>query len=141
MKSKTKHLKPLVFACLSGCAGGNVFCGGFKWSLAPFLLAPFLAPFLGPLFSAPFLDNTDDYLPAGNPKLWQAKAGSDAAGKMDMLSVLLHEYGHALGLEHSTNSGDFMAATLKPGQRRLALGRRSEGRDSHQAAKHQTFFC
>lgn len=33
------------------------------------------------------LDNTDDYLPTSNNRVWQAKAGSDAAGKMDMLSV------------------------------------------------------
>ena len=65
------------------------------------------------------LDNTDDYLPTSNPNVWQAKAGSDAAGKMDMLSVLLHEYGHALGLDHSTDSGDFMATTLQAGERRL----------------------
>ena len=65
------------------------------------------------------LDNTDDYLPTSNPNIWQAKAGSDAAGKMDMLSVLLHEYGHALGLEHSAQLGDFMNTSLQPGQRRL----------------------
>ncbi|MFO1262238.1 MAG: Ig-like domain-containing protein [Rhodoferax sp.] len=65
------------------------------------------------------MDNTDDYLPTSNPNLWQAKAGSAAEGKMDMLSVLLHEYGHALGLEHSADSADFMSATLQPGQRRL----------------------
>jgi hypothetical protein len=65
------------------------------------------------------LDNSDDYLPTSNPDVWQAKAGTDAAGKMDLLSVLLHEYGHALGLEHSADSGDFMAATLQPGERRL----------------------
>jgi len=65
------------------------------------------------------LDNSDDYLPTSNPNIWQAKAGTDAAGKMDLLSVLLHEYGHALGLEHSADSGDFMAATLQPGERRL----------------------
>ena len=65
------------------------------------------------------LDNTDDYLPTSNPNIWQAKAGTDAAGKMDMLSVLLHEYGHALGLEHSAQVGDFMSATLQPGERRL----------------------
>ena len=64
-------------------------------------------------------DNTDDYLPTSNPNIWQAKAGTDAAGKMDMLSVLLHEYGHALGLEHSAQVGDFMSATLQPGERRL----------------------
>ena len=65
------------------------------------------------------LDNTDDYLPTSNPNIWQAKAGSDAAGKMDMLSVLLHEYGHALGLEHSAQLGDFMNTSLQTGQRRL----------------------
>ena len=65
------------------------------------------------------LDNTDDYLPTSNPNVWQAKAGSAAEGKMDMLSVLLHEYGHALGLEHSADARDFMATTLQPGERRL----------------------
>ena len=39
------------------------------------------------------LDNLDDYLPTSNPNIWQAKAGCEAAGKMDMRSVLLHEYG------------------------------------------------
>ncbi len=65
------------------------------------------------------LDNTDDYLPTSSPNIWQAKAGSEADGKMDLLSVLLHEYGHALGLEHAADSADYMAATLQPGQRRL----------------------
>ena len=65
------------------------------------------------------LDTTDDYLPTSNPNLWQAKAGSAAEGKMDLLSVLLHEYGHALGLEHSADARDFMATTLQPGERRL----------------------
>ncbi|MBK7003103.1 MAG: tandem-95 repeat protein [Rhodoferax sp.] len=64
-------------------------------------------------------DNTDDFLPTSNPTIWQAKAGSAADGKMDLLSVLLHEYGHALGLEHSADSSDYMATTLQPGQRRL----------------------
>ncbi len=36
-----------------------------------------------------------------------------------MLSVLLHEYGHALGIEHSADTNDFMNATLQPGERRL----------------------
>jgi hypothetical protein len=67
------------------------------------------------------LDNTDDYLPTSDPSIWQAKAGSDAAGKMDMLSVLLHEYGHALGLEHSADSGDFMTETLQAGQRKRPI--------------------
>ena len=33
--------------------------------------------------------------------------------------MLLHEYGHALGLEHSGNGADFMAASLQPGVRKL----------------------
>jgi Matrixin len=65
----------------------------------------------------PYLN--EDFLPTSNPNEWVAKAGSDAAGKMDMLSVLLHEYGHALGLEHSIDAHDFMATTLTPGMRRL----------------------
>ncbi|MCX7149090.1 MAG: matrixin family metalloprotease, partial [Rhodocyclales bacterium] len=70
-----------------------------------------------------FIDSTpadnSEFLPTANPYEWIAKAGSEAAGKMDMLSVLLHEYGHALGFEHSANSQDFMATTLQPGVRRL----------------------
>ncbi|MCE4555368.1 matrixin family metalloprotease [Roseateles cellulosilyticus] len=65
------------------------------------------------------LDNTVDFLPTADKTIWRAKAGSAADGKMDLLSVLLHEYGHMLGLEHSGDSSDFMAATLQPGERRL----------------------
>ncbi len=61
----------------------------------------------------------DDWLPTSNPNEWIARAGSAADGKMDFTSVLLHEYGHALGLEHSVDSHDLMATTLQPGVRRL----------------------
>jgi len=64
-------------------------------------------------------DQNDEFLPTSNPDVWIAKAGSVADGKMDRLSVLLHEYGHALGIEHSGDDGDFMAASLQPGERRL----------------------
>jgi hypothetical protein len=65
----------------------------------------------------PYLN--EEYLPTSNPNEWVAKEGSDAYGKMDMLSVLLHEYGHALGIEHSADPYDFMDTTLAPGARRL----------------------
>ena len=59
-----------------------------------------------------FIDTTpgsnEEFLPTSNPNEWVAKAGSAAAGKMDMLSVLLHEYGHALGINHSAAPNDFM---------------------------------
>ena len=55
-----------------------------------------------------FIDTTpwdnSEFLPTSNPNEWVAKAGSAAAGKMDMLSVLLHEYGHALCIDHSVDS-------------------------------------
>ena len=70
-----------------------------------------------------FIDPTpadnSEYLPTSNPDEWVAKAGSAAAGKMDMLSVLLHEYGHALGINHSADPNDYMGTTLTPGVRRL----------------------
>ncbi len=70
-----------------------------------------------------FVDSTpsdnSEFLPTSNPNEWIAKAGTAAAGKMDMLSVLLHEYGHALGIDHSSNPNDFMATTLTAGVRRL----------------------
>lgn len=65
----------------------------------------------------PYLN--DEYLPTSNPLEWIARPGSEAEGKMDMLTVLLHEYGHALGLDHSADSHNLMASTLLPGVRHL----------------------
>ena len=52
----------------------------------------------------------------------QAVRGSPAAGRMDLLTAVLHEEGHALGLgdlNPSTNPNDVMTGTLAAGIRRL----------------------
>ena len=70
-----------------------------------------------------FIDATpgdnSEYLATSDANVWIAKPGSAADGKMDMLSVLLHEYGHALGFERSADTSDFMSASLVAGERRL----------------------
>jgi hypothetical protein len=54
-----------------------------------------------------------------------APAGSPAAGKMDLLTVVEHELGHELGLsdvDPAAHPGDLMAATLPAGTRRAISG-------------------
>jgi hypothetical protein len=63
-------------------------------------------------------DNAE-FLPTSNPFEWIARPGSEAEGRMDLLTVLFHEYGHAAGLDHSADSHDLMASTLLPSVRRL----------------------
>jgi VCBS repeat-containing protein len=64
-------------------------------------------------------ESNDEFLPTADTNVFIAKAGSAAAGKMDMLSVLLHEYGHVLGIEHNADSRNFMSPVLQPGVRKL----------------------
>jgi hypothetical protein len=61
----------------------------------------------------------EEFLPTSNPYEWVAKPGSDAEGKMDFLTVLLHEAAHSLGLDHTADAHALMASTLQPGVRRL----------------------
>ena len=51
----------------------------------------------------------------------------DAAGGVDLLTTLLHEQGHVLGLGHLLNSNDVMSATIKEGVRRLPSANEAAG--------------
>ncbi|MCP4767449.1 MAG: hypothetical protein GY875_14375, partial [Gammaproteobacteria bacterium] len=42
----------------------------------------------------------EEFLPTSNPYEWKAKPGSEAEGKIDLLTVLLHEATHTLGHDH-----------------------------------------
>lgn len=48
-----------------------------------------------------------------------AGPGSDAAGRMDLLTVLAHELGHVAGHEDLPTGHDLMSGVIGPGERRL----------------------
>ena len=43
--------------------------------------------------------------------------GNDASGGYDLLSILMHELGHALDLSHDASDAPFMSGFLDPSQR------------------------
>ncbi|HET6878560.1 MAG TPA: Ig-like domain-containing protein [Pirellulales bacterium] len=83
-------------------AGNQIFISddahGFGWFVDP-----------TPLGDVGFAPTLDDHV-------FSAISGSGAAGKMDLLTVLVHELGHELGLGDILGGGA-MNETLAPGQR------------------------
>jgi hypothetical protein len=70
-----------------------------------------------------FVDATprqhEEFTRIGDTLEYRAQTGSEAENKVDLLGVLIHELGHVLGLEHSDDARDEMAAIIIPGLRRL----------------------
>jgi hypothetical protein len=72
-------------------------------------------------FVDPTPDQSEEFTQPG-PDGLHATADSPAFGKMDLLTVLEHEFGHELGLDDvdpAASPSDMMAATLATGVRRL----------------------
>src|SRR5262249_61032045 len=62
----------------------------------------------------------DEEFGAGSPgEALTAGGGSPAAGHVDLLTVVTHELGHVLGLDHDEAVDDVMAESLVPGVRRV----------------------
>lgn len=72
-----------------------------------------------------------------------ATESSPAHGRMDLLTTLLHEFGHAVGLEDlnvSEFGSDIMARMLMAGERRLPQTLRAEGADPDALDLSQSHF-
>ena len=67
---------------------------------------------------------------ADNSGVQSASSDEQSRGKLDLLTVLLHELGHVAGLVHSEGPDQLMSAVIEPGVRKLPsielLGRVNE---------------
>ncbi len=70
-----------------------------------------------------FVDATptadEEFTPDATEQNLRATAGTAAAGKLDLLTVLIHELGHVLGAQDLVRAEDVMSGHLEAGVRRL----------------------
>ena len=73
-----------------------------------------------------FIDSTplmnEEFAVGANPWQFTALDGGAASGKIDLMTVLMHELGHVMGLGHVSSTVDgtrLMAGSIDPGIRRL----------------------
>ena len=68
-------------------------------------------------FVDPTPDADEEFSIVPTNELRNADSNSDAYGRYDLLSVLLHEFGHSLGLSHTSEGGQLMSSELRAGTR------------------------
>ncbi|SPP65301.1 matrixin family metalloprotease [Nitrospira lenta] len=64
----------------------------------------------------------EEFAVGANPWQFTALEGRAAAGTIDLMTVLMHELGHVMGLDHVSSAVDgtrLMAGSIDPGVRRL----------------------
>ena len=75
-----------------------------------------------PLTNEEFVPIASPLTPYPSPWQLSAASGNAADGKMDLMTVLMHELGHVMGLGHVSSAVDgtrLMAGSIDPGIRRL----------------------
>jgi hypothetical protein len=65
--------------------------------------------------------DSSEFAAMGSTTEYSAVPDSPAADRIDLLTVLIHELGHVIGLGHEADVHDEMSATVTPGLRRLPL--------------------
>ncbi|HEX7447299.1 MAG TPA: hypothetical protein VF306_07130, partial [Pirellulales bacterium] len=69
-------------------------------------------------FADPIAPDHGDFAPTSNDHVFSALAGTGAAGRFDLLTVIDHELGHVLGLPDQMRGDDLMQQLLAPGVRK-----------------------